>query len=100
MTFAAGTDAMWVYEAYPLTTDRCVVYQTQCFPRASVELADFDRRVSHYYDRLDAAVAEDLVALENQQRGMNSPYTRPGRFAVGLEPNVARFASWYAAQLG
>ncbi len=98
MTFAIGTDALWIYEAYPLSTDRCLVYQTQCFPQASVQLPDFEQRVQHYYDRLDAAVAEDLQALENQQRGMNSPFTQAGRFAVGLEPNVARFAAWYAGQ--
>lgn len=100
MTFAASTEALWLYEAYPLAPDRSLVFQTQCFPRESVDLPDFGERVIHYYDRLDAAVDEDLQALENQQRGMNSPYTKAGRYAVGLEPNVASFARWYAEQLG
>ena len=98
MTFAASTEAMWTYEAYPLGPRRCAVYQTICFPQQSVDLADFDDRARYYYERFDAAVEEDRLALENQQRGVNSPFTRPGRYCVGLEPNVSKFASWYAAQ--
>jgi len=44
----------------------------------------------------DAALDEDIPALVNQQRGMQSPDARTGRFHAGLEPNVAAFARWYA----
>ncbi len=99
MTFAAGTDAVWVYEAYPLGANRCQVFQTACFPPETVALPDFDTRVSAYYERLDAALAEDIPALINQQRGLSCPDARQGRFQPDLEPNVAAFACWYAEQM-
>ena len=99
MTFACSTEALWIYEAYPVTPTRCQVFQTLCFPQASVDLPDFESKVKFYYERFDAAVEEDRVALENQQLGLNSPYAMPGRYAAGMEPSVAAFASWYAQQL-
>ena len=98
MTFAAGNDSLWIYEAYPLDPQRCIAYQTLCFPRESVELDDFENKVSFYYQRFDAAVEEDRVALENQQRGLASPFTRPGPYSPSMEPSVAAFARWYAGQ--
>jgi len=97
VTFAAGVDAMWVYEAYPLTATRCLVYQTACFPPETMAHEDFEDRVAAYYHRLDAALDEDIPALVNQQRGFSNPRAVPGRFQPLLEPNVAGFASWYAA---
>ena len=37
MTFAASTEAMWVYEVYPLAPDRTHVAMTACFPAETVE---------------------------------------------------------------
>ena len=99
MAFAVSPEAMWVYEAYPLSPDRCRAYQTLCFPQNSVQMSDFKEREQFYYERFDAAVEEDRTALENQQRGMSSPFTQPGRYATLMEPSVASFASWYATQL-
>jgi len=100
MTFAAGVDSMWVYEAYPLSAGRCLVYQTACFPPETVRRNDFDDRVLAYYHRLDAALNEDIPALVNQQRGLSNPDAGQGRFQPMLEPNVAGFAKWYAEQMG
>ncbi len=100
MTFAAGVDSMWVYEAYPLSAGRCLVYQTACFPPETVRRNDFDDRVLAYYHRLDAALNEDIPALVNQQRGLSNPDAGQGRFQPLLEPNVAGFAKWYAEQMG
>ena len=99
MTFAAGTDALWVYEAFPLGAGRCQVFQTACFPPETVAMPEFEKRVGAYYDRLDAALDEDIAALVNQHRGLSSPDARPGRFQPLLEANVASFARWYAHQL-
>lgn len=99
MTFAAGVDALWLYEAYPITADRCHVVQTACFPPETVAQPDFDEKVAAYYERLDAALDEDIPVLINQQRGLNNPDARQGPFQPLLEPNVARFAQWYAAQM-
>ncbi len=99
MTLAIGVDAMWVYHAYPLTSDRCLVYQTACFPPETIQHDDFNDRVAAYYHRLDAALAEDVPALINQQKGLSNPDAKQGRFQPLLEPNVACFASWYAEQM-
>lgn len=71
---------------------------TTCFPAETVAHPDFDERVQHYYRRLDAAMDEDIPALENQQLGLSSPFARQGGFSW-LEPSVASFARWYAQRL-
>lgn len=96
MTFAANKDALWCYEAYPLSPNRCKVVQTACFHPDTCALPGFDTRVAAYLERLDAALAEDVPALVNQQRGMACPDAVPGRFQPNLEPNVASFARWYS----
>jgi phenylpropionate dioxygenase-like ring-hydroxylating dioxygenase large terminal subunit len=98
MTFAAGTEAIWVYEAYPLAPDRTRVGMTLCFPAATVARPDFEARAQHYYDRFDTALAEDIPMLERQQAGLSSPFARQGRYSY-LEPSVATFAFWYAQKL-
>lgn len=99
MTFAAGVDAMWVYEAYPLEAGQCLVRQLACFPPETVANARFEEAAQGYYHRLDAALAEDLPALENQHKGLANRHATPGRFQPLLEPNVAHFAAWYAGRM-
>jgi phenylpropionate dioxygenase-like ring-hydroxylating dioxygenase large terminal subunit len=97
-TFALSQDSMWMYQAFPLSADRCRVMQTICFPAESVALRDFEDRARHYYARIDTALEEDLPFLQQQQVGLNSKFARQGRFAA-LEPSVGKFAYWYAQQL-
>ena len=99
MTFAVGREALWVYEALPLGPHRCRVHQSVAFPPEILDQPDFEARAAYYYHRMDAALEEDLPALENQHRGLISPDARQGRFSATLEPNVAAFARWYAEQL-
>jgi len=98
ITFALSQDSMWIYQAFPLAADRCQVIQTICFPNASVALDDFEQRAANYYQRIDAAIDEDLPFLEQQQLGLNSRFAKPGRFGA-LEPSVGKFAYWYAQQM-
>lgn len=98
LTFAASQDSLWMYQAYPITMDLSSIVQTIAFPSASVALEDFEARAEHYYARIDAALGEDMPFLEKQQRGLSSPFARPGRFA-SLEPSVGDFAYWYARQM-
>ena len=98
LTFALSQDSMWMYQAFPLSADRCWITQTISFPAESVALGDFDERARHYCERIDAALAEDLPFLQQQQVGLNSKFARQGRFAA-LEPSVGKFAYWYAQQL-
>ena len=98
MTFAAGTESVWVYEAYPITAQTSHIVLTLCFPKSTTKLDGFEKSANYYFDRLMAAIEEDIPALENQQLGLNSPFARQGRFQPLLEPNVANFAFWYADQ--
>ncbi len=96
MTFAAGSDALWIYESNPICANRSRITQTACFERQTVARENFEEAVEQYYIRLDAAIAEDIPALENQQLGLNSPFAEQGRFSPNMEANVAAFANWYA----
>jgi phenylpropionate dioxygenase-like ring-hydroxylating dioxygenase large terminal subunit len=99
MTFAAGNEAMWIYEAHPAGPGRCRVTQSACFPPETIALAEFEEKAAQYYHRLDTALGEDIPALENQQKGLASPDALQGPFSPGLEPNVAAFARWYAGRM-
>ena len=85
MTFTANSDALWCYEAYPLGPARCRVVQTSCFPPETIALPEFAEKSEAYLGRMDAALAEDVEALVNQQSGMSCPDAQPGRFQPDLE---------------
>ncbi len=96
MTFAAGQEAIWVYEANPITSERCQVRQSICFPKNTTELPDFKEKSQAYYQRLDDALKEDITVLENQQKGLHNSPSLQGQFSTLMEANVATFAQWYA----
>jgi phenylpropionate dioxygenase-like ring-hydroxylating dioxygenase large terminal subunit len=99
MAFAACVDALWIYEAYPMGGNQCLVFQTTTFPPETVKRPEFEAELAAFYHRLDTALAEDIPALMNQQRGLASPDACPGRFQSRLEPNIAAFAKWYASKI-
>lgn len=99
MTFAASTEAVWIYEATPLEQGRCRVVMTVCFPPETIGHQDFESSAQVYYDRMDAALAEDIPALEQHYKGLASPFAKQGRFCADLEPNVANFAIWFANRM-
>ena len=98
MVIATGAEGMWMYEVYPDGPDRCRCAQVVCFPPETVASAGFTEAAEAYYERFDVAIAEDIPMLEQQHRGMGSPYARQGRLSH-LESSVARFAGWYAGRL-
>jgi phenylpropionate dioxygenase-like ring-hydroxylating dioxygenase large terminal subunit len=98
LVIATGAEGMWMYEVYPDGPNRCRCAQVVCFPAETVALDRFAAVAEAYYERFDVAIAEDIPMLERQHRGMQSPFAEQGRFSY-LEPNVARFASWYADRL-
>ena len=99
MTFAASQEAIWVYEANPITSQSCQVRQSICFPKNTTELPDFQEKSKAYYQRLDDALDEDIYALENQQKGLNKSPSLQGQFSTLMEANVATFAQWYANKI-
>lgn len=100
MTFAAGADALWMYEAYPLGANQCRVVQTCCMPPDTVADPANREKIDAYLRRLDAALEEDIEALTNQHRGQMSPDAQPGPLQPRLEPSVAAFATWYRQEMG
>ena len=99
MTFACSKDALWVYPAFPLTESSCLVTQSTCFHPETINRDDFDKISKIYYDRMDTALDEDIVALENQFSGLRSPDAAQGPFSPHLEHNVAAFANWYSKRI-
>jgi len=99
MTFAASQEAVWVYEANPITSERSQVRQSICFPKNTIELPDFEEKSQAYYQRLDDALDEDIAALENQQKGLHNSPSLQGQFSTLMEANVATFAHWYANKI-
>lgn len=57
---------------------------------------DFEHKSIAYLQRMDAALEEDIRALENQQKGLACMDSVAGRFQPELEPSVAAFANWYS----
>lgn len=99
MTFAASQEAIWVYEASPITSMSCRVRQSICFPKNTTALPGFKEKTQAYYQRLDDALDEDIVALENQQKGLNKSTSLQGQFSTLMEANVATFSEWYANKI-
>lgn len=95
LTFAASFDALWAYQAYPISGSDCKVIQTIAFPRDSTTRDDFPARAQSYYHRIDTALEEDLPFLREQQIGLASRFAYQGRFSA-LESSVGNFACWYA----
>ena len=101
MTFAAGSDSLWMYQAVPDTADpgRCHVVQTCAMPAATVADPAHAERIDAYLRRLDAALDEDIAVLTTQHRGLVSPDAQPGPLHPHLEPSVAAFAQWYRNEM-
>ena len=99
LTFAVSDDALWIYEADPIDAKNSLITQSVCFPNKTIDDKNFQKLSLQYYHRMDAAIEEDIVALENQQEGLNSPFAQQGRFSPVLEANVAAFANWYSKKL-
>ena len=99
MTFACSNDAMWVYEARPKDERTCIVTQSTCFHPSTIAQKNFKEVSKIYYERMDTALDEDIIALKNQFAGLNSPEASQGPFSPTLEHNVAAFAKWYSAKM-
>jgi phenylpropionate dioxygenase-like ring-hydroxylating dioxygenase large terminal subunit len=91
--FGCTIDCMWWLELHPQGPLRTKLIVGSCFPRKTTERPDFPLVVGNYYKRWDISIPEDNVASELQQRGLMSPYYRPGRYSH-LEPLVHTFGNW------
>ena len=99
MTFACSNDSMWVYEAFPKDESTCIVTQSTCFHPTTIGQDNFEEVSEIYYERMDTALDEDIIALSNQFIGLQSPKAMQGPFSPILEHNVANFAKWYSSRI-
>jgi phenylpropionate dioxygenase-like ring-hydroxylating dioxygenase large terminal subunit len=91
--FGATRDCMWWLELHPLSASRTRLIVGSSFPRRTVERPDFADTVQRYYRRWDTSIPEDNEISGIQQRGLSSPFARPGRL-THLEPLVHDLANW------
>jgi len=91
--FGCTYDCMWWLELHPMGPERTRLIVGSAFPRSSIERPDFAEVVQRYYRRWDISIPEDNGISELQQRGLASPFARPGRLAHA-EPLVHTFGNW------
>jgi choline monooxygenase len=93
-TYLACTiDCAWYLELHPLGPSRTRLIHGALFPKDRLARNDFDDVAKNYYKRWDITIEEDIVASERQQRGLDSPFARPGRFSH-REPLVHEIDNW------
>jgi choline monooxygenase len=96
--FACVQDSMWWLTYRPVAADRTILQVGQCFPRATVERADFAQGAAPYFKRWDTGIAEDNTICEAQQAGLSSRLHRPGRLSEH-ETRVHRLNNWILDQV-
>jgi choline monooxygenase len=74
-------DCVWYLELRPQGPRRTQLIHGACFPQRTVARDDFAEVVTRYYRRWEKTAAEDIRASEWQQKGLESPFSRPGRFS-------------------
>jgi len=93
-TYLACTiDCAWYLELHPLGPRRTRLVHGALFPKDRLARNDFEEVAKNYYKRWDITIDEDIVASERQQRGLDSPFARPGRFSH-REPLVHEIDNW------
>ena len=56
-------------------------------------------KAGKYLERMDAALKEDILALENQHSGINCNDASLNIFHPLLEANLVNFSKWYQKNL-
>jgi len=93
-TYLACTiDCAWYLELHPLGPSRTRLVHGALFPKDRLARNDFADIAQNYYKRWDITIEEDIVASERQQRGLDSPFARAGRFSH-REPLVHEIDNW------
>ena len=93
-TYLACTiDCAWYLELHPLGPSRTRLVHGALFPKDRLARNDFEDVVQRYYKRWDISIPEDNEISDIQQRGLSSPFARPGRL-THLEPLVHDLANW------
>jgi choline monooxygenase len=93
-TYLACTiDCAWYLELHPLGPNKTRLVHGCLFPKSRGGRPDFEALAANYYHRWDLTTDEDIVASVRQQRGLESPFSAPGRFSH-REPLVHVIDNW------
>ena len=84
-----------MYESYPMGPSQCQIFQTICFPPETFLVKNFRLKAGKYLERMDLALKEDILALENQHSGINCKDASLNIFHPLLEANLMNFSKWY-----
>ena len=90
---ACTNDCAWYLELHPLGPTCTRLVHGALFPKDRLIRNDFEDVAKNYYKRWDITIEEDIVASERQQRGLESPFAKPGRFSY-REPLVHEIDNW------
>jgi hypothetical protein len=64
------TDCLWIFELHPTRPQSVRVVGASFFPEACTQRDYFQAVTQNYYDRMDAILPKDNVAVEVQQKGL------------------------------
>ena len=67
--------------ALPEAPQRTTVTWGICFPKSSLDRADFEEAAQANYSRWDRVNHEDIAACESSQRGFQSRFVQSGRYS-------------------
>ena len=96
--FACVQDSMWWMNYRPIAANRTIVQSGQCFPRSTVERADFEQGAAPYFLRWDTGIDEDNIICQAQQAGLSSLLHKPGRLSE-RETRVHSLNNWILDQV-
>jgi phenylpropionate dioxygenase-like ring-hydroxylating dioxygenase large terminal subunit len=86
-------DCVWWLDIKPIAVDRSTLTVGACFPKATINMPNFERLAESYYDRWLSATPEDNKIAEEQQHGHQSGFITQGRYALS-EHCVHRLDNW------
>ena len=91
-------DCMWIFELHPTGPASVRVVGASFFPEAATQRNDFDAIAERYYERMDAILPEDNVAVEMQQSGFRTPVQAASKF-THMETLCHAFDNWIVDQV-
>jgi len=81
------------HQLFPHGPNSTTVVTWFCFPKSTVALPDFGKKVGAYYEMVETFLPEDKAISELTQRGLRSSLARPGRFSIHEQP-CHSFSLW------
>ena len=91
-------DCMWIFELHPSGPESVKVVGASFFPEDRTHRNNFDDVAQAYYERMDAILPEDNVAVEAQQRGLRVPVQAASKF-THMETLCHAFDNWILDQV-